>query len=420
MKLREAIRLMGSTVKVSAQSDRSLAAEVSHRQLSLARATSGLPTKANVSTSRGLHGQFELRPISAMLELARGTALNEQDDIAAMGRRWSLLRYLGVFDRDPVTSMLTLHADSLRYIGANQRRVLSEDLGIGFAIVAAKRWCGARVDGVGPISVVDVDKILNNSSMPSLQLSAKRQPDYLLTYEDPKRPGQRRYELLETKGTVSTSTAKKQLGRAVTQLAGLTVNGRHMTGLAVSVVSSPEGILIMSVDPEEPAVLWGPMNEALERSRSFGRLGGVDAMQTDVDSERLFPVATNVELASLAEFSGQSAAATRWLPRGREHLPSRASRESRKESEFGQFVGSEFTVQLPGSDGARIRIYTGVEKQIADALRGSDVNAVLETQRAFSKRVDGSERALADTTPLEEISASVVSTDGAVLEISIA
>lgn len=421
MSLRDAIQMMGTTVNVAVESDVALAGRVAQRQRTYVAGTA-LPHKPAITPAIGLNGNIQLRPISAMLELARGTALNDDPEIAAFARRWSILRHLGVFAMNPATGALHLDDGALQYIGPNQRRVLSEDLGIGFGIVAAKHWCRERAIAngnttpIGPITAIDVDKALNNGVVPNLRRAGPRQPDYLLSYSDPANLGTMIYDLLETKGSVSRSTAVNQLGRAATQLAGLTVGGRTMTGLAASTVSNADGVLVMAIDPEEPKVSWNRTKSALERWRTNEVRSRKDDLKLDVPLEEFFATATNVDYATLAEFGGQHDVAKRWLPSFDAGRAADTNGEARRENDIGRFVGTEYVMSIPGTQ-SRIRLFQGVAEQVADGLRAVDASAVIGAQLEFAEGRNGETGML--TTPTEDTAiATAVSSDGSMLEIS--
>jgi hypothetical protein len=422
MTLETAITMLGITATVSVVSDDALAGEIDAEQQEYGRMHPGAPQKERIVPAPQIHGHFKVRPISALLELARGTALSDDPEIFAFARRWSILRYLGVFDLHPL-GYLRLDTGALEFIGANQRRVISEELGIGFGIVVAKRWCRTRQPTVGTITAIDVDKALNGGQVHNLQRNGSRQPDYLLAYSDPVHASQTTYDLLETKGTVNRSNAKKQLGRAVTQLAGLTVAGKPMTGLAASTVSTVNGISIMAVDPEERPMTWEASNEALERSRLNEVRRRQDVSHLDVEPEEFFAAATNVDNASLAEFSGQMGAADRWLPRRRSRSgsTSRSNDSAQREFGAGTFVGSEQVISVPGS-GTQVRVFQGVEKHVADGLRALDGAAVVQAQRAFTiDELDGAqaEASRSGGGGQTTATATAINSDGSVLEISI-
>lgn len=417
MTLQDAIRLMGTKTAISMESDGGLVTNVSDKQAKYVAGKPTLPIKAVVAVADGVQGDLELRPIAAMLELARGTALTTHPQVAAFARRWSILRYLGAFAIDPISGTLHLDAGALQFIGPNQRRVLSEELGIGFGILVAKHWCRTRIPQVGPIEVVDVDMTLNNGTVPALQRAGSRQPDYLLKYPDPNNPRTTVYELLETKGTVQRSNAFEQLGRAVTQLAGLTVSGQPMTGIAVSTVSTTEGIRAMAVDPELPPVTWEPVDDALERWRGASPTPRDDSPRIDIPAEQLFATATNVDNAALAMFGGQQGVAKRWLP----HLKSSDGDYAKARRTIGShtFVGVDFVIEIPETK-AHVRIYQGVEENIAGELSGLDASGVTDAQRAYAGTAAYTDDDLTRfSSGTESATAIATSSDGAMMEISI-
>lgn len=420
MTLNDAIQALNRPARIVGVSDPALAADVARRQRDLV-ATTGLPAKTSVSAAVGLHGDMDVRPVEALLELARGTALNDDPEIAAVSRWWSTIRHLGTFAREPLTGSLRLDSAALQFIGPNQRRVLSEELGIGFGIVAAKRWCRARNPAVGPITAVDVDTALTNGSVPNLRRNGRRQPDYLLRYPDAANPAVTVFELLETKGTVSSSTARDQLGRAATQLAGLTVGGQAMTGVAVSTVSTHTGFLLLAVDPEQAPTRWSSSEEKLEYWRRSEGRPRVDVPKLDVDADELFASATNVDNAALAEYGGQHDAAVSWLPRIGPRALGRGNGTAVRATAAGGFVGTELTTDIGGT-GQRLRIFQGVERNIADALRGLDASAVAEAQRAFAQieRDDPmGVRAGGFNQVTDEGLVAAILSDGSMLELSI-
>ncbi|MFB2583026.1 hypothetical protein ACEXQD_17390 [Herbiconiux sp. P15] len=418
MSIWDAIRVMNSNVEIEMRSDPTLVGEVMREQARHLAKNPALRGKRSIVEAQGIQGKLRLRPIDAMHELARGTALLRDPSVAAFARGWSALRYLGVFARSG-QGRLSLDGAALEHVGPNQRRVISEELGIGFGVLVAKEWCQSRqVSPIGPITVIDVDMALFHNMVPGLSTTGKRQPDYLLAYPDPNKPSKTMYELLETKGTVDVSGAKGQLGRAVTQLAGLEVGGFPLTGIAVATVSTTSGIRALAVDPAEPVASWESSEAELEYWRKAKPRARPSLPVVDLPIDELSARATNVDLAALAEFSGQYDAATRWLPRLKGQ-PDHANSEERLETDLGEFVGTAFTLKLPGAD-KQVRVYQAVDAQIALALRSHDGSTVRARQRAFADRRGSSVRTTrsGDVEP-SGVATEAVSSDGSLLRISI-
>ena len=418
MTLEDAVRLMGSLSTVSLLSDLPLARRVANLQAQHQVENPLIPLKSQVLPADGLHGQFEARPVAAMLELARATSLNDDPDISSFARRWSILRHLGIFSRDPL-GRLHLDGEALRYIGPNQRRVLSEDLGVGFAILAAKRWCRTRNGGSFPITITDVDKALHRGSVPGLTRNGPRQPDYVLSYPTPRQPGRTTYELVEAKGSVNRHTAKKQLGRAVTQLAGLTLNGRTLTGVASSTVSNDSELVILSVDPEKPPLTWRATEETLNRLRSVRPQLRSTGEVTDVDEDEFLAASTDTSNASLAQYAGLRGSATRWLPEHGADRPHQDDVTTSRVYEAGTFVGVESLITFPGSH-KHLRVFQGVDQDVAATLRESDPQAVVQAQAAAAMRSSDFDQARS-TEPVSGDGAAALATssDGSLLEISL-
>jgi len=376
-----------------------------------------MPFKTPLTPAQGLNGVLTIRPIQALLELSRATGLLRDPAVSALTRGWSVLRYLGVFGRVPASGHLCLDGEALLFIGANQRRVLSEEIGIGFGIVAAKMWVRARNPQVGPIAAIDVDQALYDEVVPALERNGRRQPDYLLAFPDESDPSVRNFELLETKGTVSSSNAEHQLARGTTQLAGLTVDANLLPGVVVSTVSNAAGIRLMAVDPEERKVRWSPSDDSLRSARHASRRRSRPTDKIDVAADELFASSTNVEMASLAEFGGLSESARLWRPHLLDWRGRRADSATVRENDLGAFIGEEMVLEAPGLE--RIRVFQGVARDVATALKGDDYRAVAETQRQFARiekeRGDAGGEDFRAGQPVAE----AVSSDGALLRITV-
>ncbi|GAA3783831.1 hypothetical protein GCM10022225_84960 [Plantactinospora mayteni] len=96
---------------------------------------------------------------------------------------WGLLRYLGLFAVGSGGS-LVLSTAGRRIVG-NQRRVTSEELGIGFAVYLAETWAESRRLGASTVRTVDIDAALASGSISvgGLRVLVEQtgsRPDYLL------------------------------------------------------------------------------------------------------------------------------------------------------------------------------------------------------------------------------------------------
>ncbi|GEB46284.1 hypothetical protein [Microbacterium testaceum] len=419
MTILRALRDLRSRGTVFVHSDAALAATVAQRQQdNLAaglnrRNPVHIPAKALVAPANGIHGAMRLRPIDALLELARGTALRADREIAAFAGTWAALRYLGLILRDHATDRLQLHVDTMARIGPNQRRVVSEELGVGFGILVAKQWCLERNPGTSIVTATDFDIAVHGGLVPQLTL-ADRQPDYVLSYSTPASAGANIYEFLETKGTASSPNAYTQLGRAVTQLAAPTIAGAPVTGLAVSTVSTTEEISAYAVDPPERPVVWRAVEEKLQRSRERPASPRTTHTSINLDPDEFLSNVTNTEYASLARYAGLDSAAERWLPSlHTSRRPGPAPGEIL--SLDGQtYRGSSQRFTLPNGQG-QLRVFAGVDTNVADALRSADLDAARQAQREYAENRQ-EEASFDANTPTN---ATATSSEGAVLRISL-
>jgi hypothetical protein len=208
------------------------------------------PTK-KLLPAAGLDAGVILRPIEALHLLSYATRPRYQDDLFDIYVQWGLLRYLGFFElawHSRHLSTLMVSEAGQRIVG-NQRRVTSEEIGIGFGALLATRWFKATGAATGtPISIVDIDAALDDryiyaaGSRKAVRAVGARRPDYLIICHDPAMRGRYRVRVLECKGTRTAGYAIRQLASAVEQLSGIRVAGRIPAGVAVSTVSADKGL----------------------------------------------------------------------------------------------------------------------------------------------------------------------------------
>ncbi|MFB8229428.1 hypothetical protein [Cellulosimicrobium sp. NPDC055967] len=413
MDLPTAIVMMNSTVSLDGRSDAALAAEVDRA----ARADHpGSPVKGVVTPAAGLGGAIRVRPVDAMLRLSRLTAPLIPSDVTSQYEHWGRLRYLGVFDRGSAGELRLGTAG--RQVRGNQRRVMSEELGVGFGALLAEHWCRAQ-GFTGAIRFADVDQVLQGA-YPGIyaRMVAGRQPDYLIQLPSPRQPRRVSHRLLECKGTTSSRYAVNQLARAVTQLASLSVNGTTPTGIAVSTVSAGDSVRYLAVDPGDDEVGWMTDRFGVARGRSEKRSAQMLGDVLHADADDFFSSVTAVAMGSLADYAG-SAAAVDWLPtRVSERLGRRAVRGRVEENELGVFEGQELFFPAPGSRGL-LRIFQGVDKGVLDGIRHHDIAEVEESQvRVTTMLPEYSGGRFADSQDIERAT-SAVSPEGAMLSLTL-
>ncbi|KRC58867.1 MULTISPECIES: hypothetical protein [unclassified Nocardioides] len=401
MDLNSAIAMLGRTVTVISESDKSLLAEIA--------AAPGFkaPTKA-LSSVQSLGGGLTLQPADALLGLAYATRMHHvHPDIYELYRLWSWMRYLGVFDVDGNDSLIL--SNEARQIRGNQRRVLSEELGIGFAKVAAERWMAAEL-GFGTVTLVDVDVVPDGGVLPvaGAHLATKistRRPDYFLVHLDGS--GVSRVRVLECKGTLDPGNQVPQLAKAVRQLEGIAIDGAMPVGLAVSAALPDDGpVRLRSVDPHDDEFKFNvrlpPQSPAAVRG------------DAPVDAQEAVRGVVEAGWAHVADFAGSTEVAAYWAPaqlRGR--FLERPADATRVETPVGICVGRQLAFQ---SGNQRVSVFCGVIDVLHDALASGDRDRVLDAQ-GYVADVSQSSRDGA----LSEVRdhAVAVGADGTVLELRI-
>jgi hypothetical protein len=369
-----------------------------------------------LSPATCLRAGVELRPCDAMHLLAYVTRPRYQDDLLDEYARWGFLRYLGFFDvanhGDPVPELKISEAGGR--IAGNQRRVVSEEIGIAFGSLLATTWFASTTAANAPISIVDIDAALDDryvfsgGARHAVRSVSTVRPDYLLIAQDPSERGRYRIRALECKGTKTPDYAIRQLAKALRQLGGITVDGRVPAGLATSMVISDSGLSYIAIDPadeEEPSydVRLGNFDEV----RSF-RLGQDRANRSSLE---LVSGAVSASWATLADFGGNLGAVERWAP---EIMRRRLDRRSRDrvsfETPFGTARGTSATFILAGR---QFTVRLGIDTTIDQRLDQGAAESIMEAQATFAARLLRSER------PSDSRELYSATSDGSIFSLSL-
>lgn len=413
MDLGHAIYVVGRPVWVEGRSDKSLIDTItSHPAWA-----GGKP----LSPALGLEAGAPVRPVDVLMRLAYVTRPRFQDDVYDAYLQWALMRYLGIFDLwwDGQQDALCL-SDAGRRIVGNQRRVASEDLGIGFGALLAERWIESLLRASVPIRMVDVDVALADGGIvaggavkPVQQTSAHR-PDYLVVVDDPTIRGRFRVKVLECKGTKSRAHSLKQLVHAANQLGGLSVAGRVPQGLAVSTVVTNRNVAFSAIDPSDDDDIYVDLDDLGRATRSEFRLPGYEGGNRISEEELGAVVGASLRSswANLADFGGNSEGYFRWAPPSMREKQIRAPRDrAGAETPIGDAYGirASFTIQSRQLD-----VFYGIEATIDRFLSGGDEGAITEAQLAFAQRTSDLKLAVS-----EESFALSAGSDGAILYLQL-
>ncbi|MEU0795433.1 hypothetical protein ABZ342_35675 [Amycolatopsis sp. NPDC005961] len=383
MDLDRALAVMRTETHIRGRSDHALA-------LSLAKKQSSVMSKPLLPAS-GLHGGVRFRPCEVLHLLSYVTRPRYQADLHDVYVQWGLLRYLGFFDLEdsgyPLTGLSVSAAG--RRITGNQRRVTSEEMGIAFGALLALHWVGHSGATNVPISVVDIDAALDDryvyaaGARQTVRKTGTLRPDYLLVVHDPSLRTRYRVRVLECKGTKSRSYGPRQLAHAVEQLGGVTVGGRTPAGLAVSTITSDDGLFYYAIDPpdeEEPS--YEVTSGTIEDAHSFRFTNDAQMSPT-----RLVSASVRTAWATLADFGGNLSALDRWAPG---IMRNRLTRQSRDrvtfETPFGSATGTSVTFSF---DGARLTVRHAIDTRVDEQLTRGEAEDVSEAQRSFAERLSG-------------------------------
>ncbi|MFF5226952.1 hypothetical protein [Dactylosporangium sp. NPDC000521] len=427
MNLQQALDIVSTPLRVRGYSDNALVANVAKH------ASHGGP---HLSTVPALHGDRSIRPADVLLRLASATRPRYQAELYDVHAHWGLLRYLGLF-ADGGGGRLVLSAAGRRIV-SNQRRVTSEELGIGFAVLLAEEWIvDWRHDG-STVRTVDVDVALASGAIAAAEVrllvhkTGVHRPDYLVVAESVSRPGAFSVALLECKGTKSRPNAYVQLGRAGAQLDSIMVGGRAPRGLAVSTVAANESITFHVLQHQPDASARMERGEVATQVRSstpdatdgdlevdLSQVFLEDLPQVDlsdggpVDPRHMIATALRGSWAALAELAGNDRALRRWAPTVMRARINRTDidrpRRERVDVDGVSIVGVSNAISLPGG---QLKVVLGVEGEVDEALAyGTSIDVMNAQQRIFRRELKYLHR--------ERRSASVVSIadDGSALAL---
>ncbi|GAA4730360.1 hypothetical protein GCM10023328_06560 [Modestobacter marinus] len=382
-----------------------------------------------------LDAGLETSILDALLNLAKATKPNHQQDFLDQYRYWALFRYLGALTAEPALRLSTAG----RRIRGNQRRVLSEELGVGFSVLVAEHWINHLLGTAARHHVVDIDVAIGKRTLQKwgankrVSQSGGKRADYVMISQDPRDLQRLRILMLESKGTRSDSHSVRQLATAGQQLLGVELDERIPRGLAVSTVMDGEYLYYNALKLKRDA--RNPSRNAARSTLTYtppeALHEGEAGLEITIDAERLDNRA-DVELgaedgvaedaaanairaswANLADFGNSAAAFRRWAPddllarktRRADDLP---SRETREIAGGVGLIGVSTDISLPGG---RIEIFLGVTEELDEALLHGNAAAVLHAQ-GESLRIDRTQR------PQDSHRAWSVSSDGAALLIA--
>lgn len=294
---------------------------------------------------------------------------------------WAFLRYLAYFDEK--AGALTVGPEGRSLVGT-QRRVASEELGVGFSLFVGRRWLQSKFHSVSSsaISVADVEQVLAGRSRTISAIPGrKRRPDWILSVQDPSRRFAVRNYLLESKGAKEVGTVRAQLAGAAIQLNGVGVHGRAPMGLAVSTVSGSGRIKYFAVDPgEEP----DPVEIEPSNLEAFVRDGAQETAGGRPEFDQRYFAASSVywSMFGLADFARNDNAAE-WLGETSRDYEDADDRVRSHETGAGPVDGVRRRWRVPGGS---LSIVLGVNSEINEALTRRDFEEAMTRQSDWAEQ----------------------------------
>lgn len=369
----------------------------------------------NILPAAGLIGGIRLRAIEALHRLAYASRPPYPDDLIELYLRWAPLRYLGFFDHNKDEQLVVSKAG--RAMRGNQRRVASEELGIGFAIRIAEQWVRNLGYAGGMIDVIDIDVLRDRGfvevgGVPLDYDDEGRHPDYLLIAAGPEVRQLPALYLLECKGTATAGYPVKQLARAVTQLDGVTIGRYPLPSLAVSTLTGSGPVRYYAVELE--AGERAPSRTVGDRlpEEVIGR-----PLPPRLDLYDLTDLALPTAWTSLALFGGNVDAAAEW-DQGLDLSDVDEQPTRPFATTYGRAWGIVTESRLRGRT---IVIKRGIDEAVNARLSAVDYDGLLAAQarfaRALAERGDPASRVR--RRPGGELRVESAAPNGSVLSITV-
>jgi hypothetical protein len=372
MSLDRALRIVAAEAAVHGSAGQSLLADI--------YAAGVVPAGKRLALPAGLQGDFPVRPVEVLHALSHATSPLYTDELYDAYMRWGLLRYLGFFENggqgNGQLPLLGVSEAGCRVAGT-QRRVASEELGVGFAVLLARRWFRRALGPGVPIGFIDIDAYTSGSGR-----GGSVRADYLLIAPDTARAGHYRARLLECKGTWQRHLVRSQMKTAVGQL-GESIVFPLPDGIAVSSVTYGQQVRCFAVETcGQSEATYQP-----DWTDDDVRWGDGEVIW-GAENGRALVAALRETWGRLAAFGGNTEAHATWSgTRDREDVTAGADVRERNEYQtpYGTVIGVTETVALGD---LRISVTRAVDASVDRALGSGDPAIVTAAQFGFAERIE--------------------------------
>ncbi|WZH93271.1 hypothetical protein QQG74_17325 [Micromonospora sp. FIMYZ51] len=213
-------------------------------------------------------GSLLTSPARVLHELGVATTLLTASPLSQVARHWAAVRYCATLTRAKGRRLaLTADANEVVY---HHKVTQSEQLGIGLALVVAKRllrqqYRGWTFHAVDAEVALKAGFVVGAGTVESVSRTKKR-PDYiLLGHRATKSRRRMKIVVLECKGTHQAQNfVHGQLARAAVQVQALKVGGRLPPSLMVASHLTQTGITAYVLDPPGDDELWSGGDDELD------------------------------------------------------------------------------------------------------------------------------------------------------------
>lgn len=347
---------------------------------------------------------MEMTPWEVLHQLGRATVLTGQGASRGIAEHWGCLKYCEALGgHENGKGAMALSAEGRKPVH-HHLTVQGEELGIGFALVAALRILACRLPGHA-FTVIDADIALSagwtiRGREVKNRDAVKLRPDYFIEARPPRGPS--KVIILECKGNHSRPDyVRRQLVKASAQVEAVRFAGRgDLPSLAIGAqLKATAGITLHVLDPEGDGVLdlasedpeaalntevrdlaLDPFFEVPVELESGGRQARtVSGFQVPAKHHAWFArVLARTAAAELMAFCGERRSAASYLTKrqGAERFAERVAawagsvRDAEHRIQGVPFVGTDLVFR---QNGVRLEAFSGMSAPLFERLSGGDV-----------------------------------------------
>jgi hypothetical protein len=365
MPLQRLRRVLGGTYRVTVESSPDLVTKVNRkkarRRADLLAKQAQVPGSKNAAVVDALEGtrEWTVRAIDLLRKIGYLTTPSWVN-MAQLSASWATRRYFWAIadpgQAAPAVSDFRLSSDA-RAMDFHQKTLLSDEFGIGIAGLLVESFF--QTDSFSDVSVALGDPAM----FQNIVQQGEAQPDYLMWAE----PGNAPYYLVECKGSQSDrNTSYDQLRRGLEQVRTIHLGPgpRELLTLVIATCLLDDTTEVLVLDPptEEDGKLKDKKSKPTSSEREFR-----------VKDRKIFHQrAVIAQESQLLKWAGQYRTASaqdaklgRTAPEGTALVD--VPLET-KETDFGEFRGRSQPL-FPELGGRNLRIFTGVEAELLEAIR---------------------------------------------------